>query len=52
MRFSENVQTKTGMVIILIFFVTVRGIPNPETGFVIDLKVLKDLVEEKAIQKL
>lgn len=33
-------------------FVTVKGIPNPETGFVIDLKILKDLIEEKIIQKL
>ncbi|MCB9251525.1 MAG: 6-carboxytetrahydropterin synthase [Flavobacteriales bacterium] len=33
-------------------FITVKGIPNPETGYVIDLKVLKDLVEEKVIRKL
>lgn len=33
-------------------YVTVKGIPNPETGFVIDLKVLKELVEEKVINKI
>lgn len=33
-------------------FVTVKGFPNPETGFVIDLKALKDLVEEKIISKV
>ncbi len=33
-------------------FVTVKGIPNPETGFVIDLKKLKTLVEEKIITKI
>ncbi len=33
-------------------FVTVKGIPNPETGFVIDLNILKELVEEKVINKL
>jgi 6-pyruvoyltetrahydropterin/6-carboxytetrahydropterin synthase len=33
-------------------YVTVKGTPNPETGFVIDLKVLKDLVEEKIISKI
>ncbi len=33
-------------------FVTVKGTPNPLTGFVIDLKVLKDLVNEKVIKKI
>ncbi len=33
-------------------FVTVKGQPNPETGFVIDLKSLKTLVEEKIIVKI
>ena len=33
-------------------YVTVKGHVNPETGFVIDLKVLKDLVEEKVVNKL
>jgi 6-pyruvoyltetrahydropterin/6-carboxytetrahydropterin synthase len=33
-------------------YVTVKGTPYPETGFVIDLKVLKDLVEEKIISKI
>lgn len=28
-------------------FITVKGIPNPETGFVIDLKVLSQIVKEK-----
>jgi len=32
--------------------ITVKGIPNEETGFVIDLKFLKDLVEEKIIDKI
>lgn len=32
--------------------VTVCGIPNPETGYVIDLKILSDLLEEKVIQKV
>jgi 6-pyruvoyltetrahydropterin/6-carboxytetrahydropterin synthase len=33
-------------------FVTVKGIPNQETGYVIDLKVLSDLIREKIIDKL
>ena len=33
-------------------FVTVKGLPNPQTGFVIDLKVLKELVNEKVINKI
>ena len=32
--------------------VTVKGSINPETGFVIDLKDLKDIIEEKVIEKL
>lgn len=30
-------------------FVTVKGIPNPDTGFIIDLKKLKDIVEEYVV---
>ncbi len=33
-------------------YVTVKGIPNPETGFVINLKKLKELAEEKVISKI
>ena len=33
-------------------FVTVKGEPDPETGFVMDLKKLKDIMEENVIQKL
>ena len=33
-------------------YITVKGIPNPETGFVINLKKLKELVEEKVINKI
>jgi 6-pyruvoyltetrahydropterin/6-carboxytetrahydropterin synthase len=33
-------------------FVTVKGHPNPDTGFVIDLKVLKKIIREKVIDKL
>ena len=33
-------------------YVTVKGIPNPETGFVINLKNLKELVEAKVISKI
>lgn len=32
--------------------VTLVGAPNPETGYVYDLKKLKDLIEEKIIQKV
>ena len=32
--------------------VTVKGVPNPETGFVIDLKVLGDIIKEKIIDKV
>lgn len=33
-------------------FVTVKGTPDPETGFCIDLKYLSDLIKEKVIDKL
>jgi 6-pyruvoyltetrahydropterin/6-carboxytetrahydropterin synthase len=33
-------------------FVTVKGEINPETGFVIDLKVLKDIIRENVTDKL
>jgi 6-pyruvoyltetrahydropterin/6-carboxytetrahydropterin synthase len=33
-------------------FVTVKGTPQEDTGFTMDLKVLSDLVEEKVISKL
>lgn len=33
-------------------FVTVKGEINPETGFVIDLKVLRDIMNEQVIDKL
>lgn len=32
--------------------VTVKGIPNPETGFVVDLKKLSSLIKELVIEKL
>jgi 6-pyruvoyltetrahydropterin/6-carboxytetrahydropterin synthase len=32
--------------------VTVKGTPNPDTGFVIDLKVLSRLMKEKIIDKV
>ena len=32
--------------------VTVKGETKPETGFVIDLKLLSRLIEEKVLQKL
>jgi len=32
--------------------VTVSGEPNPETGYVLDLSVLKRIVEERVIDKL
>lgn len=32
--------------------VTVKGIPNPETGFVVDLKKLSNLIKELVIDKL
>lgn len=33
-------------------YVTVKGQVNPDTGFVIDLKKLKDLMHEKVVDKL
>jgi len=33
-------------------FVTVKGTPDPDTGFIIDLKVLSELIKEKVIDKL
>lgn len=32
--------------------VTVKGTPNPETGFVVDLKKLSNLIKELVIEKL
>ncbi len=32
--------------------VTVRGIPHPDTGYVIDLKKLRDIVEEFVVDKV
>ncbi len=33
-------------------FITVKGIPNPDTGFVINLKLLSELVREHIIEAL
>jgi 6-pyruvoyltetrahydropterin/6-carboxytetrahydropterin synthase len=33
-------------------FVTVKGEINPETGFVVDLKTLSDLINSRVIEKL
>ena len=33
-------------------FVTVKGEPNPETGFVIDLKLLSELIREHIVEAL
>ncbi|MCC6721236.1 MAG: 6-carboxytetrahydropterin synthase [Bacteroidia bacterium] len=33
-------------------YVTVKGIPSPETGFVINLKVLKDIVNSVIVDKI
>ncbi|TNE78707.1 MAG: 6-carboxytetrahydropterin synthase [Bacteroidetes bacterium] len=33
-------------------YVTVKGTPDPETGFVIDLKVLKRIIRDQVIDKL
>lgn len=35
-----------------VLYVTVKGIPDPETGFCIDLKILSDIIEEKVISKM
>ena len=32
--------------------VTLKGEPNPETGFVMDLKVLSDTIKERIVEKL
>jgi 6-pyruvoyltetrahydropterin/6-carboxytetrahydropterin synthase len=32
--------------------VTVKGLPDPETGYVIDLKELKDILDDAIIQKV
>jgi 6-pyruvoyltetrahydropterin/6-carboxytetrahydropterin synthase len=32
--------------------VTVRGLPNPETGFVVDLKSLSDVVRAQVIDRV
>lgn len=33
-------------------FVTVKGVPNPETGFVIDLKTLSKIIKRDVIEAL
>ncbi|MBC7425250.1 MAG: 6-carboxytetrahydropterin synthase [Bacteroidia bacterium] len=33
-------------------YVTIKGIPNPDTGFIIDLKYLKKLINTNIIDKL
>ena len=33
-------------------FVTVKGLPNPDTGFVMDLKKLKIILKDKVVAKL
>ena len=33
-------------------YVTVKGVPNPDTGFVMDLKKLKVILEDKVVSKL
>ena len=35
-----------------VLLVTVKGEPDPETGFVMDLKVLSRLIDENVLQKL
>jgi len=35
-----------------VLHVTVKGEPDPETGFVIDLKILKQLIKERVTDKL
>lgn len=32
--------------------VTVKGLPDPSTGYVIDLKLLKDIIDEHIIEKV
>ena len=33
-------------------YVTVKGLPNPDTGFVMDLKKLKIILKDKVVNKL
>lgn len=33
-------------------YVTVKGVPNPETGFVMDVKKLSTLIKEKVLEKV
>jgi 6-pyruvoyltetrahydropterin/6-carboxytetrahydropterin synthase len=33
-------------------YVTVKGTPNPETGFIMDLKLLKRIIKEEVIEHL
>ncbi len=33
-------------------YVTVKGAPDPDTGFIVDLKVLKKIIKEHVIEKL
>ena len=33
-------------------YVTVKGVPNPETGFVINLKDLSDIINDEVIEPL
>lgn len=33
-------------------FVTVKGSPDPNTGYCIDLKVLSDIIEDKVLSKM
>jgi 6-pyruvoyltetrahydropterin/6-carboxytetrahydropterin synthase len=33
-------------------FVTVKGTPDPDTGFIVDLKDLSTLIQEKVIDKM
>ncbi len=33
-------------------YVTVKGVPNPDTGFVINLKTLSSIVREKVVEAL
>jgi len=35
-----------------VLMVTVKGVPNPDTGFVMDLKILSRLIDAKVLQKL
>lgn len=35
-----------------ILFVTVKGEPNPDTGFIMNVKILSQLIKEKVVDKL